>query len=930
MRFPIQIDRSRDALITDFGRATLANRYLLDGEGPQDLFARVASAGASNAAHAQRLYDYMSKHWFMPATPVLSNLGTTRGLPISCFVNEVADSFDGIMGTYQENGYLARFGGGIGSYWGNLRSIGERIGCNGQTSGVVPFIRVQDSMTLAVSQGSLRRGSAAVYLPVWHPEIEEFIEIRRPTGGDPNRKSLNLHHGITIPDEFMAAVENGDEWALRSPHTGEVLRKVDARSLWIRILTARLEQGEPYLIYTDTVNRMQPTAHQFTGVEVRTSNLCVAGETRVLTENGYEPIASLAGQDVRLWNGQEWSLSRVEETSPFEKLRKIEFSNGAVLYATDAHKFYVQDEYHTDEREVRAVDLVPGDKLVKWDKPVVHPETDRGFDVSAYASGFMASDGCHASPTRDVIWLYGVKRDLAPLLKRAGGRVTNPDALGRIGVWFEAGTLTCKRYVPINGSLSQKLSWLAGYLDGDGTVARNGDCETLQFVSVDTHFLNDVRLLLNTLGADCSFAKSREGGEYLLPDGRGGSAYYRCRPSFRCCITAGDTQRLLKLGLELHRLDVTQRDAQRDAHRFVTVVSNGTDFDGGPTYCANEPKRHRIVLEGILTGNCAEILQPTGAYPGEDGARTAVCCLASVNAEYWDEWSVHDTFVRDVMEFLDNVLETFINTALDCSPHFSNAVKSAIQSRSVGLGLMGFHSLLQKKAVPFESAMAESWNRKLFQHLRDTSLHASRLLADERGACPDNAAAGVPERFVHRMAVAPTASISIIAGGPSPGIDPLTANVFVQKTLSGTFRVTNPHLRALLAALDKDNDDVWLSIMQNKGSVQHLDFLTDTEKDVFKTAFELNPSWVIHHAAVRAPFICQSASTNLHLPADIHKRDLHAVHFEAWKKGVKSLYYCRSLSIQRADTVSDVAATSNEPAVAFVSEAAEDVCLSCQ
>ncbi|HKV14163.1 MAG TPA: ribonucleotide reductase N-terminal alpha domain-containing protein, partial [Reyranella sp.] len=252
----------------------MTDRYLLPGESYQDMFARVASAYADDDAHAQRLYDYISNLWFMPATPVLSNGGTQRGLPISCFLNEATDSLEGIVGLWNENVWLAARGGGIGSYWGNLRSIGEKVGMNGKTSGVVPFIRVMDSLTLAISQGSLRRGSAAVYLPVSHPEIEEFIEIRRPTGGDPNRKALNLHHGLLISDAFMRAVEHDEEWALVSPKDGAVQRKVSARSLWIRILTARVETGEPYLIFVDHVNKAMPEHQKLAGLTIKTSNLC--------------------------------------------------------------------------------------------------------------------------------------------------------------------------------------------------------------------------------------------------------------------------------------------------------------------------------------------------------------------------------------------------------------------------------------------------------------------------------------------------------------------------------------------------------------------------------------------------------------------------------------------------------------------------------
>ena len=571
-RHQVRVDRSRDALITDFGRATLDNRYLLPGEGYQDLFARVASFYGDDTAHAQRIYDYISRHWFMPATPVLSNGGTSRGLPISCFLNEASDSLEGIVGLWNENVWLASKGGGIGSYWGNLRSIGENVGRNGKTSGVIPFIRVMDSLTLAISQGSLRRGSAAVYLPVWHPEIEEFIEMRRPTGGDPNRKALNLHHGILIPDAFMRAVEADDEWVLTSPKDGAHIRKISARSLWIRILTARMEQGEPYIIYSDHANNARPEHHKLAGLEVKTSNLC------------------------------------------------------------------------------------------------------------------------------------------------------------------------------------------------------------------------------------------------------------------------------------------------------------------------------------------AEIMLPTG-IDQHGQQRTAVCCLSSVNLETWFEWKDHPLFVEDVMRFLDNILSDFIERAPD---EMARAKYAAARERSVGLGVMGFHGFLQANGIPFESVIAKVWNKRMFQHLRGQADAASRMLAEERGACPDAADYGIQERFSHKLAIAPTASISIIAGNASPGIEPIAANVFLQKTLSGSFTVRNRHLHKLLIEKGRDTDEVWSSITLSKGSVQHLDFLTQQEKDVFKTAFELDQRWVVEHAADRTPYVCQSQSVNLFLPADIHKRDLHQIHMLAWKRGLKSLYYCRSLSIQRADTVSEM------------------------
>ncbi|MBS7811282.1 ribonucleoside-diphosphate reductase subunit alpha [Roseococcus sp. XZZS9] len=580
----VQVDRSRDSRLTDFGRATLDDRYLLPGESYQDLFARVASAYGDDAAHSQRLYDYISKLWFMPATPVLSNGGTTRGLPISCFLNEANDSLESIVGLWNENVWLASKGGGIGSYWGNLRSLGEKVGQNGKTSGIVPFIRVMDSLTLAISQGSLRRGSAAVYLPISHPEIEEFIDIRRPTGGDPNRKALNLHHGILLSDAFMRAVEADDTWALTSPKDGAIVRTLSARSLWIRLLTARIETGEPYIIYSDHVNNARPEHHKLAGLEVKTSNLC---------------------------------------------------------------------------------------------------------------------------------------------------------------------------------------------------------------------------------------------SEITLPT-----------------------------GLDQH---------------------------------------------------------------GEQ--RTAVCCLSSLNLENWTEWKDDPLFIPDVMRFLDNVLQNFIDTAPDS---MARARYSAMRERSVGLGVMGFHSFLQGMNVPFESVIAKVWNKKMFKHIREQADAASRMLAEERGPCPDAAEYGFMERFSNKMAIAPTASISIICGGASPGVEPIAANVYNHKTLSGSYIVRNPYLQRVLAKHGRDDEDTWNSITVRKGSVQHLEFLDDQERATFKTAFELDQRWVIEHSADRTPFICQSQSVNLFLPANVHKRDLHQIHMAAWKKGMKSLYYCRSLSMARADAISEKVAV--QPKLGFAEE----------
>jgi ribonucleoside-diphosphate reductase alpha chain len=597
-RFDVVTDESRDALLTDFGKDTLTDRYLLPGENYQDLFARVADAYADDQEHAQRLYDYISRLWFMPATPVLSNGGTGRGLPISCYLNSVDDSLEGIVGTWNENVWLASKGGGIGTYWGNVRGIGEPVGLNGKTSGIIPFVRVMDSLTLAISQGSLRRGSAACYLDVSHPEIEEFLEIRKPSG-DFNRKALNLHHGVLVTDDFMEAVRSGSEWHLRSPKDGSIRATVDARSLFQKLVETRLATGEPYIVFSDTVNRAMPKHHRELGLKVSTSNLC---------------------------------------------------------------------------------------------------------------------------------------------------------------------------------------------------------------------------------------------SEITLPTGRD--------------------------------------------------------------------------------------------HLGND--RTAVCCLSSLNLETWEEWQGDKAFIEDVMRFLDNVLQDYIDRAPD---EMARAKYSASRERSVGLGVMGFHSFLQKKSIAMESAMAKAWNMKMFQHIAAKANEASMLLAQERGPCPDAAEVGAMERFSCKMAIAPTASISIICGGTSACIEPIPANIYTHKTLSGSFVVKNPYLEKLLAAKSKDSTNVWNSILEKGGSVQHLDFLTAEEKAVYKTSFEIDQRWLLEFAADRAPFIDQAQSLNLFIPADVDKWDLMMLHFQAWEKGIKSLYYLRSKSVQRAGFAGGVEAdnTADLPKIELSTAPTDyEECLACQ
>lgn len=562
----VEINLSYDENLSIPAKDILKDRYMLpEEESPQEAFARAANAFSNGDSElAQKIYEYAAKGWMMFSTPILSNGGTKRGMPIACFGGYVPDSRTGITDHYTENAWLSSMGGGIGGYWGDVRSDGISTSKGSKSTGSIPFIKVVDSQMLAFSQGSSRRGSYAAYMDISHPEIEEFIGIRKPTG-DHNRKSLNLHHAVIIPDSFMEAVKEGKSWDLIDPHTKKITKTVDAQSLWISILNTRVETGEPYIMWSDTCNSEMPEELKNKGLKIKQSNLC------------------------------------------------------------------------------------------------------------------------------------------------------------------------------------------------------------------------------------------------------------------------------------------------------------------------------------------SEIILPTNEE------RTFVCCLSSVNLEYYEEWK-NTTIIRDVVRFLDNVLTFFIENAPD---EISKAKYSAMMSRDIGLGAMGFHAFLQRKGIPFEGAMAKVWNNKIFKFIKEEAVKETKLLAQERGKAPDSSEKN-PVRNMHLLAIAPNASSSIICG-TSPSIEPYAANYYRQNTLSGSFEMKNPYLIKTLEKYGRNDSKTWKEISEKEGSVQHLEFLSQEDKDIFKTSNEINQRWIIEHAADRQKYICQAQSVNLFFPpnenGEVEASYLHAVHFSAWEKGLKTLYYLRSKSLRRIEKV---------------------------
>lgn len=911
----IILDSERDKLLTFFGLQVLVDRYFLrdaDGnivETPQKFFSRVAAGLCDgDGKFAQQLYDAISKLWFMPATPILTNISTDKGNLISCFLQYMGDSIKDIYKTVEECAFLGSGGGGLGVYMGDVRGQGAKIKKTMTSSGTIPFMNVLDANTLAITQGGVRRASAAIYLDISHPDIEEFVDLRKPTGGDENRRCLNLHHGVNITDSFMEAVNSHSDWDLVCPHTKKAVKSISAFNLWTKILTNRVSTGEPYIHFIDTTNKAILPEHEKRDLFVKQSNLCVTGDTKILTTEGYICIKELVndrefsitefGGEVfgkggcHVWNGEQWSYVKPVKTGSNQEIRKVYLSDGTELECTPYHKFYIQEGYSKGTgnnklkvTEKRTHELKTGDKLIKCDFPLIQRESsDCEYLESPYTQGFFSGDGCNHKG-KNHIYLYGEKIGLIEFLDcyKVGNYSPEQDR-----VRVKISDKFTKFYVPnINHSPYDRLRWLAGLADSDGCVTDNEGCQSLQISNTNKKFLLSVKLMLNELGVSSKVTLMHEARDFVMPDGKGSEKEYQCKPVYRLLVGAYDLYTLIKLGFKPNRLKLKENKPNRKCTHFVKVIDVVDEGKRADTYCFTEPKKGKGVFNGVLTGNCSEITLPT------DDERTAVCCLGSINVEQCPESLL--AYVSGLAtEALDNVLSIFIHKA--DKRNYKRAINSASKERSIGLGLMGWHGYLMKNKIPFESVTAIAKAAVVQETIQNAARLKSEELAIRKGDCEDNPG----YRNSYLTAIAPTANISVIAGGATPCIEPIAGNAYLQKTLSGSFLVKNKYLEALLDVIGKNDAKTWKSITRHKGSVQHLDFLSEEEKKLFKTGYELDQRFIIRQAAARQKHLCQAQSLNLFFAipdGGLPAKYLNEVHLMAHNLGVKSLYYLRSESV---------------------------------
>ena len=947
------IDHARDFEFGYFGLKTLQRSYLYPGETPQYMFMRVAiGIHADDIPRVKETYNLMSQKYFTHATPTLFNAGTNRPQMSSCFLVAMKeDSIEGIYDTLKECAQISKWSGGIGIHCSNIRASGTPIkGTNGVADGIVPMLRVFNNTARYVNQGGgKRKGSFAIYLEPWHADVMEFLELRL-NQGDEEARCRDLFTALWIPDMFMEKVERDEEWHLMCPDEcpglpdvygeefnelyrlyvaqGRFKKVVKARDVWDAMLKSQIETGTPYMCYKDSVNNKSNQKNIGT---VKSSNLCVAPETKILTKNGYQKISDLVGQVVDVWNGEEWSAVTITQTSAKSRLVRVNFSDGTFLECTEYHKFHLQIGYGSKTEIKPTTNLVPGDRLIKWTPPnPVEFEDTEDFSYP-YTHGFFCGDGTYHSTyagfkTIPAVSLYGEKKKLVEHLdiRSMSGE---EDASGRLNVQLPY-DLPNKFKVPLRGTVKTRLDWFAGLCDADGHTQGcpgNPSQKSISVGSIHMNFLRDIQLMLHTLGVSSVIGLLHEAGEAELPDGRGGKKMFETQTCWRLVVSALSVETLINAGFVTHRLDLSDfTPVTRDVRQYVRVVSIEDNGRADATYCFNESKRHMGIFNGVITGNCTEIVEVSG--PDE----TAVCNLASICLPTFvkpmrmlDSYNGHRMeFDYDELAKVTRVVTRNLNRVIDRNYYPTEpARKSNLRHRPIGIGIQGLADVFMMLGLPFDSDHARQLNRDIFTNIYFAALTESCLLAKEEG--PYETYAGSPAsqgvlqfdmwgvepivpfdvlkedikqyglRNSLLVAPMPTASTAQIMGN-NEAFEPYTTNLYLRRTLAGEFVMVNKHLVKDLQAINLWNKVVKDQIIRDGGSVQNIEGLPDKLKAVYRTVWEISQKSLIDMSADRGAFIDQSQSLNLFMENPSVAK-LSSMHVYAWKKGLKTgMYYLRT------------------------------------
>ena len=939
-----EIDHSRDYTFGYFGLRTLQKGYLFPGETPQYMLMRVAlGIHGDDYPRVKETYQLMSQKFFTHATPTLFNAGTPNPQMSSCFLVAMKDdSVEGIFETLKECAHISKWSGGIGVHCSNIRANGSEIkGTKGKSDGIIPMLRVFNNTARYINQGGgKRKGSFAFYLEPWHADVLEFLDLRL-NQGDEEARCRDLFTALWIPDLFMQKVEADEDWHLMCPNEcpglpdvygeefnelyrtyvaqGRFKRVVKARTVWDSILRSQIETGTPYMCYKDAAN--EKSNQKNIGV-IKSSNLCVAPETMILTKNGYQKISDLVGQVVDVWNGEEWSAVTISNTSNKSRLVRVNFSDGTFLECTEYHKFHLQVGYGTKTEIKPTTNLVPGDRLIKWTPPAPIEFEDVEDFSYPYTHGFFCGDGTYHSTysgfkTIPGVSLYGEKKKLVEHLE-VRTMSGEEDASGRLNVQLPY-DLHNKFKVPLRGTVKTRLDWFAGLCDADGHTQGcpgNATQKSISVGSIHMNFLRDIQLMLHTLGVSSVIGLLHEAGERELPDGKGGKKMFETQTCWRLVVSALGVETLINAGFMTHRLDLSDfTPTTRDCRQYVRVVSIEDNGRMDATYCFNEPKRHMGIFNGVITGNCTEIMEVS--TPDE----TAVCNLASICLPTFVDVDAEEVFDFDKLAQVTRVVTRNLNRVIDRNYYPTEAArKSNLRHRPIAIGVQGLADVFMMLGMSFDSEAARYLNKRIFEWIYHEALLESCRLAEEEG--PYETFAGSPAsqgilqydmwsqtnvlfdylkedimkhglRNSLLVAPMPTASTAQIMGN-NEAFEPYTTNIYLRRTLAGEFVMINKHLVRDLQKLGLWSKDLKNGIIAANGSVQHIEGLPDQLKAVYRTAWEIPQKSIIDMASDRGAYIDQSQSMNIFMENPSMAK-LSSMHMYGWKKGLKTgMYYLRT------------------------------------
>lgn len=923
------IDNRKDYDADYFAYKTLERSYLIKVKGKtieriQHMFLRV-SCGIwyPNLESVIKSYHLMSDKYFTHASPTLFNSGTVSPQLLSCFLTAPEDSIEGMYEWIKKLALISKRAGGIGGSVSCIRGNGAYIrGTNGISRGLVPLAKVANETLKHVNQGGRRAGSAAIYIEPHHPDIMEFLELKL-NHGDENMRARDLFLAVWLSDLFMERVRDDADWTLMDPdecpgldvcYGDEYRRKyqdyetkkmgkrvVKAQDIWKAITRSQIETGVPYVLFKDAANRK--SNHQNLGT-IRGSNLCVSPDTKILTKTGYHVIKELDGQTVNVWNGEEFSEALVKKTGEDQPMLKITFSNGAELRCTKYHRFYLSTSDDAEKPQVvEAQNLKISDKLWRCKFPVISKGTEM---ESPYTHGYFCAVGVdhgkrYCSQVRiPVINLRADRLYLERYLDKKMVLTTND--YGSVCCHLRNDIEDCD-FVPINGSLVTKLRWLEGYCDGIGEIRKIRSNKYIQICSDNKEFLLKVHLLCQTLGVDPMLIKSENH-----------------KNKYDFLINSGDLYKLHNIGFIPKRVTFAPKRPQRESP--YVKVSKIEDSENSDTYCFGEPKKNAGIFDGVYTSQCAEILE----Y--HDSKEIASCCLSSVClSKFVNE--KEGTFDFDQLEKVTAQCVRNLNQVIDRNMYpVVEAKLSNLRHRPLGIGVQGFADTLYKLRIPFEydgkvNPKAEKLNKDIFETMYYGAMKASLEEARKHGAYQTFRGSplsegkfqfnlwGVPPsdrydwdrlrtdvmRYGVRnsllLACMPTASTAQIMGSTET-TEPMTSNLYVRRTLSGDFIISNKYLIRDLQKLGLWSAEMKNQIIAHNGSIQYIDGLPQELKDLYKTAWEIKQRTLMDLSAGRAPFICQTQSLNLFFEEPTTKILTSAL-FYAWKKGLKTgSYYIRS------------------------------------